>query len=213
MLSLLIILLASVSFAWTGVWNGGGGLLVDGAPVTVGSALEKPKDKLQAAQIPGLALLVNSIHSLNLPEEAKSEVLRAINPSAVRSYYKVSDSVYPDVREEMVTRYSRELGVSRDQVALFALTYTENHPSQKGERSVFLFPHFFALKKESEQAAVLFHEALWQLKSFATYQEVIRCEALMQKYLENPKSREAYFNFMTYFMKNFLANATQKAGT
>ncbi|QDK46306.1 hypothetical protein DOM22_14600 [Bdellovibrio sp. ZAP7] len=178
------VLLFSVNiFAAKEVQNGGGGTSQDGSYQTFGSArISVDKDPLGFYAVPGLSLLTDRILRMPLPENVKGELLAAITPSLARNYHQISsDKFDPDARRNLVAIYAKLLNVSSDNVVIFAVT----EPKTK---KTMLLPEFFRLN-EIEQAAILFHEALWLVNPSATYEQIIDIEQAAQAHFQEPASK------------------------
>jgi hypothetical protein len=156
-------------------------------PVLVHGAAPAPTP-LKAKQIPGMKLLIKTLRALPIYPKEKAELLAAVLPTEKRPYYRVSrDFISPGQRQELVERYSKLLNTPESKVVLFAVT-------NSALRRTALFPEFYDLKSETAQAALLFHESLWNT-GIRDYRLVIRAEEALQTYLEHPKDPEAYFGF------------------
>jgi len=90
------------------------------------------------------------------------------------------------LRAQIVNEYSKLVGIPAKNLVLFALT---NNLWQ-----TFLLPEFYKLN-QVQQAAILFHEALWNLDITIPYSEVVAAEMAAEAYFQDSKSSETYFNF------------------
>ncbi|QLY24480.1 hypothetical protein [Bdellovibrio sp. KM01] len=172
-------------FAAKEVQNGGGGTSQDGSYQTFGSArISVDKDPLSFYAVPGLSLLTNRILRMPLPENVKGDLLAAITPSLARNYHQISsDKFDPEARANLVSIYAKLLNISPENVVIFAVT----EPKTK---KTMLLPEFFRLN-EIEQAAILFHEALWLVNPRATYEQIINIEQAAQAYFQEPTRSSA----------------------
>lgn len=182
-ISVCVLLFSVNIFAAKEVQNGGGGTTQDGSYQTWGSArISVDKDPLGFYAVPGLSLLTDRLLRMPLPENVKGELLAAITPSLARNYHQISsDKFDPSAHANLVSIYAKLLNVSPENVVIFAVT----EPKTK---KTMLLPEFFRLT-EIEQAAILFHEALWLVNSKATYEQIINIEQVTQAYLQEPTNR------------------------
>ncbi len=171
------------------VQNGGGGVRDnDGFKTFYSANIPVYPNALQLNEIPGMGLLVDNISNLMVSDPWISPILVSIFPHEDRKYYRVNQSELNDVqRLELNKIYGQQLGVNPDQVVIFAFT----DPRSK---NTFLLPSFFKLK-ESEQAAILFHESLWAYNPQLSYATVIESEQAAQAYFEQPESAQKAFTF------------------
>lgn len=172
------------------VHGGGGGVDAAGHYMTFYSAqipiLNKP---LEEDEIPGLTLLIDTIFDLTLPETQKDKILKSISPDS-HTYFKVDETKIPDdEKAQILDQYAQLMGVSKTDLTLFAVSTPDSN-------TTILFDSFFKLK-QSEQAAILFHEAMWLLlpKDGLNYTNIISIEMRTQAYLENPQDADAYYSF------------------
>ena len=189
---LLVLILSFVSFnalAFREVRNGGAGIKVDGRFLTFQSAKipvtarpEKPMD------IPGLQYLINRISTLPIDNTMKGKLILNIWATSTRKYFRVSNSqVSLEERNKIINEYSNLMNIPADDIAIFAITSTEAN-------ATLLLPEFYQLK-ETEQAAILLHEAMWIWKPNATYNSVVAVEQAAQAFFED-RSHENYYNFV-----------------
>jgi hypothetical protein len=197
LISIFVLLFSVNIFAAKEVQNGGGGTTQDGSFQTFGSArISVDKDPLDFYTVPGLSLLVDRILRMPLPDNVKGELLAAITPSFARTYHQISsDKFDPATRVELVQIYAKLLNVKPAEVVIFAVT----EPSTK---KTMLLPEFFRLS-EVEQAAILFHEALWIVNQRATYEQIIDIEQVAQAYFQAPNDR-SYLLRMLYSLGVFV---------
>lgn len=195
-LNILILFFAAMTFAstqqqqdGTELQDGGGGVFKDGRYMTYHSARIPIKSQPSSvAQIPGMKLLLERLAALPVLDEAKTRLLASVVPSAARQYHNVPAEVLnPKMRKSIVAQYAKIFKCDESEVVLFAIT----DPVKK---TTALFPEFFKLK-ETEQAAILFHETLWVLGKSFTYQDVLDLEGAAQAYFENPQDEDAAYNF------------------
>jgi hypothetical protein len=186
----LTFLLTTEVFAIQEVKGGGGGLESNGHYMTFYSAKIPFLNKdLDESETPGLTLLMDRVFGLTLPQTQKNILLDALSP-AFHSYFRVDEAkISAGDKQEIIGQYAKVTGVSEKDLTLFAITTPESS-------NTFLFSDFFMLK-ETEQAAVLFHEAMWALlpKGHLNYTLIINMEMRTQAYLENPDDPEAYYKF------------------
>ncbi|MBS1970726.1 MAG: hypothetical protein JSU04_10480 [Bdellovibrionales bacterium] len=208
--TLLVLLLATHSFAGTELGDGGGGVFKDGRYMTYHSARIPIKTAPSTiAQIPGMSLLLQRMTSAPILDAAKTQILSAIIPSGNREYHAVpAESLNPELRQSITEQYAQIFHCDPSEVVLFAVT----DPVSK---TTALFPEFFKLT-DTEQAAILFHETMWVLGKSFTYQDVLGLEGAAQAYFENPQNGDAFYNFFYKFsttidsgFKNFLIATLQ----
>jgi hypothetical protein len=166
--------------------NGGGGVLRNGVYMTFGSAglWASPVEKKQV-ELPNLDALIDQIMSMDcFSTKEKSALYGALAPSADRKYFDAVDSQYDQkTKDQLIAEYAKVIHAPSGNLVLFAITDTSS-------KRTYLLPEFYRLKP-NEQMAILFHEAFWILYPKSTYDEVIRAEVAMQKYLESPTSADA----------------------
>lgn len=163
--------------------GGGGGVIKrDGMYLTFGSAGMKVKigapQGLQ--QIPGLDLLIGVLGSSldGMPDKFMGQMLNAVEPSMERRYFKIEQKdLDSNTYGNLIKEYAKLLSGQIDpkNLDLAAITI---------KNDTFLLPPFFVLK-ESEQAAILFHESIWILKPEVEYQELVNAEMTMQAHIQN----------------------------
>lgn len=180
------------------VRNGGGGWTNDGQYMTFYSAkIPVQKKALDPSQIPGLNYLVNKMFSLEITEQARTEILKAIFPVSNRSYYSANASQFDEnLKEDLRRKYAEIMGMREQNIAIFATT----NPSSS---ETVLLPDFYKLK-ESEQAAILFHESLWLLNPNLNYSSILAAEEAAQAYFENEQDGEKIHAF--YYQLSLLMN-------
>lgn len=174
----------------TDVQNGGGGVVKDGHYMTFASAQIPIKDQPeQAADIPGMKLLIGQISALKFTSFAKNTLLNTIYPVQERSYYKVDASHYDEtVRAKIISNYKKLMSLDpNDNIVLFAVTDVKTH-------TTFLLPEFYQLK-EVEQAAILLHESSWIFDPAQSYNHIVALEMSAQAYFEQPQNAQLTFNF------------------
>lgn len=150
-----------------------------------------PTKPLKLDEIPGMRLLVNTMHSMPIYKGEKASFINAILPAEKRTYYRGEDDFLPpNQRQRLIKKYAAILKVPESNIVLFAVT------DPKIGRTV-LFPNFFKLKSEMAQAALLFHESAWLIGTAGhqTYKKVVSAEVALQNYLKNPNDGEAYYDF------------------
>ncbi|MGZ3710719.1 MAG: hypothetical protein ACXVBE_03145 [Bdellovibrionota bacterium] len=159
--------------------NGGGGVIREGRAMTFYSAgLITELDEEAAEDIPGLNELVQRLYKMPYFTKKNSvELITALRPTAERKYYRVMEKYFNSTTEARIREeYVRAMGITRPEVALFAIT-------DSNSKNTYLLPSFYKLKPV-EQMAILFHEAYWVRKPDSKYSEIISAEAKMQAYLE-----------------------------
>ncbi len=192
-MKILILLLVSLvslqSFAVREVLNGGGGWTSDGQYMTFYSAkIPAQRQALDNAQIPGLSYLLDKVLSLKVNDDVKSQILKQIYPSSGRSYYTTDATKFdPDLKKDLMDKYSRAMNVPEGNVAVYATT-------DPYSQETFLLPDFYKLN-QTEQAAILFHESLWVLNPSLNYSNVIIAEQAAQAYFEAGTVPKNFFNF------------------
>lgn len=165
--------------------NGGGGIVVDGHVMTFKSAGVKLEgDNLK--EVPGLQILIDSIMDLNIDFKLKQKLLNSFSGEN-RKYYK-SKPISLETYDRIISVYAELLNVDPKKLTLFAVTDSKT-------RSTFLLADFFKLKPV-EQAAVLFHEAVWIFDSKTNYYDTVKVEMAYQAYVENPMNEKARYEFL-----------------
>ena len=181
---MLVLLLSFSAMAGPRVTgNGGGGIHRNGIYKTFYSSgvLISP---VEETDIPGMSLLTDTIVSITSNEK----IFPSYIPSSVRKYYNIIESdVNKENIERLLAEYKRAVKQPQEDLAIFAITEIET-------KTTFLLPSFYQLT-ETEQAAILFHEAYWILNPKASYEEVISAEVALQNYLE----KEAQGTYSSHF--------------
>ncbi|MFM6930468.1 MAG: hypothetical protein ACKOX6_18540 [Bdellovibrio sp.] len=186
----LTFLFASLScFAGIEVRNGGGGWTNEGQYMTFYSAkIPVQKKALTPEEIPGLSYLVSKMFSLKTTERIKTQILKTIFPVTDRSYYTTNAEKFDErLKKDLCNKYADIMGVSQDNIAIFATT----NPASS---ETVLLPDFYKLR-ESEQAAILFHESLWILSPRLNYINILAAEEAAQAYFENAALPENVYAF------------------
>lgn len=160
--------------------NGGGGIIRNGDVMTFGSA-KILVDRIDIKTVPEIQL--TSLAVLNHPllsGTLKSDLLKAINPSASRQYRRVSEGEFTNsLLEKIKEEYKKIAKTETEVITLFAITDTSS-------KVTTLLPDFFRLTSIEKQA-ILFHEALWIVRPNENYQNIVEAEIAFQAYLEDQK--------------------------
>lgn len=183
--------------------KGGGGLLVNGAPVTFGTAgfqfITNPD--LEADEVPGLATLAKSLFDkpFFFSDKIRISLLSGVLPSADRAYKKIDNkTISPEVLQRIIQEYNRTTNLNINELALFAITDTNS-------KVTYLFDKYFQLSP-IEQQAILFHEAVWLKVPKMTYEKVIQAEIGYQNYLESltgkPLDPKKLYELVSVFSDN-----------
>ncbi len=157
--------------------NGGGGVIRDGSHLTFGSAKVKIRPE-PMDQVPGLQTLTKAISGMPIDRENQGELLQAIFPLGERKYFRMNAAdLGDDQRAELKRKYAKAVGAqaAAEELAIYAVT--------RGSET-YLLPEFFQLS-ETEQAAILLHEAVWVISPELPYATVIDLEVEFQNYLES----------------------------
>jgi hypothetical protein len=175
--------------------KGGGGLLVNGVPVTFGTAgFEFPtQPDLQAEEISGLNEVVKSLRDkpFFLSNEVRNKLLRGIMPTPSRRYQNVNSTlISTSVLNRIFEEYRRTTKKDISELSLYALTDTYG-------KVTYLFPEYYKLNLIEKQS-ILFHEAVWLEIPGMSYQTVITAEIGYQNYLES-LSRQAQLSSKTIY--------------
>lgn len=190
-LALLALTLSTQSLHAGSEGNGGGGIFRDGKYLTFGSAkaglqLETPET------VPGLARLIWAVKSIPLMSAARGRLNRAILPIGDRKYYSIVNNELSEAKRlELIEAYRKALGsrLESETVVVYAVSDAQE---------TFLLPEFFALTV-NQQAAILFHEALWGIDAKLPYKFVIAAEmqfeAYLNKVVDNDGKRVGGFAF------------------
>jgi hypothetical protein len=116
------------------------------------------------------------ITHLPLTGRDQGKLLEAVYPAGDRRYYRIDESDLNEFnRKELLRKYREALKseLANDDLTVFAIT---------NQNETFLLPGFFKLD-EVQQAAILFHEALWVIDPKLTYGFVIDAEITLEDYL------------------------------
>lgn len=201
LICLSIVFISLSSFAGGEVRNGGGGWMSDGQYMTFYSAkIPAQKRPLEVSEIPGLDYLTKKILALQTSEEVKNQILSTIFPIGDRSYHSTNASQFDDkLKKELRRKYAQLMNVPVENVVIFATT-------DPVSRETILLPEFYQLK-ESEQAAILFHESLWILNPLLEYAQVVSAEEAAQAFFENPLVGQNVYAFY-YQLSRLLKDST-----
>jgi hypothetical protein len=125
-----------------------------------------------------------------------------VYPTLNRTYFRMDESKMDAQQMQEITHQYAELsGSSEKSVVLLAVT----NPFIE---ATVLFPNFFKLKKESERAAILLHEAAWR-NGRSDYTGIVQLEMAAQRYFETQGNDPAnYFEFYSLLDKNFAVGMT-----
>jgi hypothetical protein len=182
-------LVPQMLWAWTEILNGGAGFTQNGEYFTFySSELRVRSVPLHNEDIPGLQTLLHKIQEMPANPQVKSDLLSLIYPVVgARQYYKLAAAdVSSEVHRQILTEYSKLFNLRTQNLVLYAMT------NQQGQ--TFLLPEFEKLN-DIQQAAILFHEALWNLKVNIPYGDVVSAEIAAEGYFRDPKNPEAVLNF------------------
>ena len=184
-------------WSWQELPNAGGGIKANGGYLTFYSAkVPVVPTELMAAEIPGMKYLTDQIMSWPMSAKNRYHMLSLVYPTQMRSYYKLDQSkLSAEQLSTLLKEYSHLAGVPESSLVLFAVT----SPSQQ---ITALFPTFYELKKETEQAALLLHEASW-IGVSQLYSDVVRFEMAAQAYFENAENPDNYYRFFSAFDRVF----------
>ena len=120
-----------------------------------------------------------------MPTRYLGRLISAILPIGDRKYFAISDQdLSPEKRQQLIDAYAATMNgqVPKNELVVYAVT---------AENATYLLPEFYRLK-ETEQAAILFHEAEWILNPKLTYGNVIDGEMKFQAYVENAHGKYGY---------------------
>lgn len=163
-------------FGGTERGNGGGGLQTNGVYRTFYSA-GVYVNPMPETEIPGAYLFSQTIKSLSGENNGKSLLLMNALPFGDRKFYRIMENSVDDhLMARLIKIYSDLVNQPSNAITLFAITDTE-------KKATYLLPSYFQLK-ESEQAAILFHESLWILNPKLEYSTIISAEMAFQKFVE-----------------------------
>lgn len=202
---LSLIFLSLSSLAGGEVRNGGGGWTSDGQYMTFYSAkIPAQRRPLEISEIPGLNYLIQKVLSLQISEGAKNQILTAIFPTEDRSYHTTNASQFDEkLKQELRQKYAQLMNIPVEKVVIFATTDPEH-------QETILLPEFYHLR-ESEQAAILFHEALWILNPLLEYADVVAVESAAQAFFEQPlvgQNVYAFYSQLSRLLKNGIVPLT-----
>lgn len=179
-LLLTFILPLSEAFSGNESGHGGGGVVRNGDYITFGTAKVRITPEVEQ-DIPGLSLLLEAVIKMPLGDRWKTKLYNAVKPIGGRQYFRVEEKDLTSADLAEIKRIYADLfknEINPNDITIFALT-------QMNE--TYLLPDFYKLKKDEEQAAILFHEGVWTINSSLTYKMVIRAEILFQNYVERSK--------------------------
>ncbi|MFM6930465.1 MAG: hypothetical protein ACKOX6_18525 [Bdellovibrio sp.] len=198
---LSLVFFSTSGFAGGEVRNGGGGWTSDGQYMTFYSAkIPAQRSPLEVSGVPGLNYLIQKILTLQTSENVKNQLLTAIFPTEDRSYHSTNASQFDEkLKQELRQKYAQLMNIPVENVVLFATTDPES-------RETILLPEFYQLK-ETEQAAILFHEALWVLNPLLKYADVVAAESAAQAFFEQPLVGQNVYAFYSQ-LSRLLKDAT-----
>ena len=163
-------------FAADRAGNGGGGIVRNGQYLTFGSANVRLRP-VSLQDIPGLNRLKETIQNMPLAPGRRGALVSAAYPAGNRQYFAISkEELGPEQEAELLMKYLDATGYEIPITSLVVFAVTSG-------TETYLLPSFFDIT-EVEQAAILFHEALWIINSSLTYNEVIDAEIAFQNYLD-----------------------------
>lgn len=196
LLMLLAISLSVPSFAGVD-GNGGGGVNQNGVYKTFYSAGVYVSPEEETA-IPGAELYTKTILSIAGQNVSTSKLLAAGLPIANRKFYKILENkMEPEVMNRLLSEYARIVNQPVANLAIFAITDINYGVT-------YLLPSFYKLS-ETEQAAILFHEAYWILNPRASYSNVVAAESSFQKFVE-AKAKSGLDNGLTRILGEVLGD-------
>jgi hypothetical protein len=182
------------------VGNGGGGVIRNGIYLTFGSAQVRVRP--QAIEtLPALQKLDRVFSQMPLEAADSGVFLGAIYPAGDRQYFSIDEKdLDPMKHEELKRKYHEAIRFQTplDSLVVYAIT--------RGTET-YLLPEFFKLN-ETQQAAILFHEALWIVNPKLTYAEVIDAEIVFQDYLERNPDRYPFESQLYSRFDEILGNPT-----
>lgn len=162
------------------VGNGGGGIKENGVYKTFYSAGLYVNPEAEA-DIPGAELYTQTVLSLAGEGASTSQLLSSALPLGDRKFYKIlEDKMDKTVMDRLLEEYARVVKQPTADLTIFAIT-------DIGSKITYLLPSFYKLS-ETEQAAILFHEAYWILNPQADYAEVVAAESSFQQFVELKQS-------------------------
>lgn len=192
----LTLSIPNLAFASSGDSAHGGGVIKrDWGYISFATAGVKPEavkeenvkikiepNALTALQIPGLDTLVQALDRLPINSNARVEMEAKLLPSPTRKYFKVDKLALSDrQRQLLLEKYKEITKIDVDGLAIAAITDPETNET-------YLLPEFYELQKDSEKAAILFHEVLWLYPNGVSggYNYVMASEIDMQNYIDTP---------------------------
>jgi hypothetical protein len=184
--------------------NGGGGVIRNGVYLTFGSAKVRIRRETLAS-VPALGRVQDMITALLPDAKTRGRFLRALFPAGNRMYYRIEKAdLDPKKREELLKSYHDAIRkqVPLNTLVVFAVTKDDG---STGLQETFLLPEFFELN-EVQQAAILFHEAIWIVNPYMTYAEVIDAEITTQDYLERVGTDYRYDAEMSTMLARILGD-------
>lgn len=169
------------------IGNGGGILKSENGYISIGSSGKSVAGKLWKSPT-GLNLAKQAIANIFKDSYNQSVLLMALSDESKRKYYSMDFSLLPEREiERLKEHYARVINAPKEQIVIAALTFPHT-------KETYLANEFNQLN-EIEQAALLFHEALWLLNPYGEYREVIRLEVAFQNILEGQDGSD-YMEFI-----------------
>ena len=164
--------------------HGGGGVIRNGRYLTFGSAGVQIGLK-PIAKVPGLPLVISVFQGMPLDDVWKGRLLSSVFPMGARQYFALdSADLSAERRAALIQSYSDAIGAQVPVASLVIFAITSG-------TETFLLPEFFELN-ETQQAAILFHEGLWEISTDLTYRFVVDAEIAFENYVTQQKPNYAY---------------------
>jgi hypothetical protein len=200
-----IFLNLSLASAIREVGDGAGGVSANGSYVTFFSAhVPVIPTPLAAKEVPGLNYLLGQVQAMALMPARRQELVSFIYPTSRRQYFKGDESKMDSKQmQTLVDQYSKLTGLPQKSLTIFALT---DHSTS----NTVLLPNYYKLKKNTELAALLLHEAAW-LNGTNNYTNVLGMELAAQAYFEDGgKDPSIYYHF--YDMLTHVFGTSERTG-
>lgn len=161
------------AYRGTNSGGGGGSFFRNGSYLTFGSA--KIKLDRCLSEVPGLKIYNDAVMRLSIMPKYKGQLLTS---ASKRCYLKINESeLTPEITKDLINRYKKVIGIPDKEDDVRVIAFTDR------DHNTYLLPGYDSLKPV-EQAAMLFHETIWDLDYKMTYYFAIESEIEFQRYVE-----------------------------
>jgi len=171
------------------IGNGGGGIFDEQTgeyKTFYGAGFYVEPAYLTDADLPDLVKLRQEVKALQLSPKIHAKFLQAMVPTYNRKFFKVAAHRFSrEEYEKIKDEYRRVYKDDRINIAIYAIT--------EGS-TTYILPEFYKLKA-NDRLLILFHEMLWTLAPGESYQEILRVDDYMNRYIKE-RTQSAQFQLI-----------------